>query len=45
MKKLIGYSLFCIGFGMLLMWVIESEFLAFVLICACMIFGYFLFCC
>lgn len=45
MKRLIGYSLFCIGIGMFLMWIIESEFLAFCLICGCMILGYFLFCC
>lgn len=45
MKKLIGYSLFCIGIGMLAGCFIESAFLLVVLIFACMIAGYWLFCC
>lgn len=45
MKKVIGYSLFCIGVGMLLMWIIPSDFIGFLVICACMLLGYYLFCC
>lgn len=45
MKRLIGYSLFCIGIGMMLMWIISSVFIGFLLICTCMVLGYFLFCC
>ncbi len=45
MKRLIGYSLFCIGVGMVLMWIISSAIIGFLLICLCMVLGYFLFCC
>ncbi|MCI9427990.1 MAG: hypothetical protein HFI81_09610 [Eubacterium sp.] len=45
MKKLIGYSLFCIGIGMLIMCFIESAFFKILLIASCMLLGYFLFCC
>jgi len=45
MKRVIGYSLFCIGAGMVLMWVIPSDFVGFLVICLCMIVGYILFCC
>ncbi len=44
MKRLIGYSLFCIGLGMVLMWIISSAVIGFLLICLCMVLGYFLFC-
>lgn len=45
MKRLIGYSLFCIGIGMFIMCFIESIFFKIILIGGCMLLGYFLFCC
>ncbi len=45
MKKLIGYTLFCIGLGMLIMWILPGDFLGFFCICICMLLGYYLFCC
>lgn len=43
MKRLIGYTLFCFGVGMLLTCVIPEGFCTFLAIIGFMLLGYFLF--
>lgn len=45
MKRMIGFALFCFAMGMLAMLVIHSRFFGFILIVACMLAGYYIFCC
>ncbi|MCI8874505.1 MAG: hypothetical protein HFI77_00320 [Lachnospiraceae bacterium] len=45
MKRLIGYTLFCLGVGMLLTCVIPEGFCTFLAIVGLMLLGYYLFSC
>lgn len=45
MRRLIGYSLFCIALGMLITLFIESALLLIVIVGALLLIGYQLFCC
>ncbi|MBS5665733.1 hypothetical protein [Roseburia sp. AM59-24XD] len=44
MKRMLGFILFWIAIGMLLMLWIGSGFLAFCIIVLCLLLGYYLFC-
>lgn len=44
MKKVIGFAMFFIAVGMLIMMLLPNIFLGIVLICLCLIIGYHLFC-
>lgn len=45
MRRLIGYSLFCIALGMLVTLLIESTVFLIILVGALLLIGYQLFCC
>lgn len=45
MRKLIGFILFWIAVGMIIMLFLSSEFIGVLLILLCLIIGYNLFCC
>lgn len=45
MKRIIGFALFCFSMGMLVMIVIHNRFFGFILMLACMLAGYYIFCC
>lgn len=44
MKKVVGFALFFVAVGMLVMLMLPNEFLGFFLIFICLILGYNLFC-
>lgn len=45
MKRMLGFALFCFSMGMLVMLVIHNRLIGFILIVACMVAGYYVFCC
>ena len=45
MKRIIGFALFCFSMGILVMIVIHNRFCGFLLMIACMLAGYYIFCC
>lgn len=45
MKRVCGFGLFCFALGMLVMLLLPNEICGLVLIFACLILGYNLFCC
>lgn len=45
MKRMLGFALFCFSMGMLVMLVIHNRLVGFILIVACMVAGYYVFCC
>ncbi|WP_461812061.1 hypothetical protein [Faecalimonas sp.] len=45
MKRLIGFSLFWIGIGLLISMCLSSIFLEIAIIIICFLLGYILFCC
>lgn len=45
MKRLVGYTMFVLGGGMLLAIILPSDFLAILIALALLLIGYNLFCC
>ena len=45
MRKVLGYSFFLIGIGMLIMLILPNDFLGIVIILGLFLLGYNLFCC
>ncbi len=45
MKRVIGFALFWIAVGMLLVMILSSTFLEVAIIIICLLLGYVLFCC
>ena len=45
MKRVCGFALFFVAVGMILLLLIANEMIGILLICACLVIGYNLFCC
>lgn len=45
MKRVVGFALFCIALGMLIMLFLPHKIVGVVLLIVCMLVGYNLFCC
>lgn len=45
MKRVIGFALFFVAVGMLVMMLVDNIFFGILLILACLLIGYNLFCC
>lgn len=45
MKRIIGFALFFVAIGMLIMMILQNIFVGILLILICMLMGYCLFCC
>ncbi len=45
MKRVIGFALFFIAIGILIMMILQNIFIGILLILVCMLTGYSLFCC
>lgn len=45
MKRIIGFALFFFALGMLAMLILANEFCGVLIIAACLLAGYYLFCC
>lgn len=45
MKRIIGFALFFLGLGMMVMLILGNAFVGVLLIAACLLAGYYLFCC
>ncbi|MEF9945928.1 MAG: hypothetical protein RR869_07890 [Lachnospiraceae bacterium] len=45
MKRVMGFALFCLAVGMLIMLLLSHKVLGLFIIAACLLIGYNLFCC